>query len=84
MSMNATNAKIERPAGEAVEAVGDVDAVGRRDDREGREQRCTADRVDRHGADERHADRRDVVGLLDLARGDDGHDGQPEELLADA
>ena len=35
-------------------------------------------------ADERHADGRDRIGLLDLPRRDDGHDGEPEELLAGA
>ena len=38
MIRNATKAKIERAAGQPVEAVGEVDAVARRDDREGGEE----------------------------------------------
>ena len=47
----------ERPAGQAVEAVGDVHAVRGGHDREGREQDVEP-RIDRDGADERHRDRR--------------------------
>ena len=44
----------QRPAGQPVEAVGEVHAVGRGDDRE-RGERDVDGRVDRDRADERHA-----------------------------
>ena len=71
----------DRPARQPVEAVGDVDAVGRGDDREGGEHDIDP-RVDRDGADERHRDGGDVIGLLDLPGRDDGDDRQPDQLLA--
>ena len=41
-------------------------------------------RVDRHEPDERHGDRVDRVGVLDLVRRDDRHDDEPQHLLAGA
>ena len=71
----------ERPAGEAVEAVGQVHPVAHGHDREGRE-RDVGPRLDRDRADERDGDRHDVVGVLDLPRREDGHDDLPQDLLA--
>ena len=73
----------ERPAGEPVEAVGDVHAVARGDDREGREE-DVEHRVDVDRADERDRDLVDLVGPLDQERGGEGEDDLPEQLLADA
>ena len=73
----------DRAARQAVEAVGEVHAVGRGDDGE-RPEQDVQPRVDRHGADERHGDGRDGVGLLDLPGGDERDDRQPDELLAGA
>ena len=73
----------DRPARQAVEPVGDVDAVARRDDRERPEQHVEP-RLDGDRADERHRDGRDRVRLLDLPRRDERHDRQPDELLAGA
>ena len=68
----------ERAAGEAVEAVGDVHAVARGDDRERGEEDVDR-RVDGDRADERHRDLVDLVGPLDQERG-----GEREDDLARA
>ena len=73
----------QRAAGEAIEAVGEVHPVRRRDDGERREGDVHP-AVDHHGPDERHRDPVDRVGVLDLERRDDGDDDQPEHLLAGA
>ena len=73
----------ERAAGQPVEAVGDVDAVGRGHDRE-RGEEDVDDRVDRDVADERDPDARDLVRVLDLVRDDQRDDRLPQQLLADA
>ena len=73
----------DRPARQPVEPVGDVDAVGGGHDGE-RPERDVDPRIDRDLAHEWHRDRGDVVRLLDLPGGHEGHDGQPDELLADA
>ena len=73
----------ERAAREAVEAVGDVHRVARGDDRERRDEDVEPGR-DRDGPDERHEQRRDLIGVLDLPGCDPAHDRLPEQLLAAA
>ena len=74
----------ERPAGEAVEAVGDVDAVAGGDDRERGEEDVDR-RVDRGPSPTNGTrDLVDVVGPLDVERGGEREHDLPEELLADA
>ena len=83
ISRYATNAMASVPPGQPVEAVGDVHAVRRRHDRERGEEDVDPG-VDRHRADERHRDRGDLVRLLDLVRGHERDDREPDELLAGA
>ena len=71
-------------AGQAVETVGDVHAVGRGDDGEGREQRRTATARSATRTDEGDRDGGDRVRLLDLPCRDERDDRQPDELLAGA
>ena len=71
----------EGAAGQAVEAVGQVDPVAHGHDGEGREGDVDP-RVDRDRADEGDGDGRDVVGVLDLPRREQGHDDLPQDLLA--
>ena len=73
----------ERAAGESVEAVGDVHAVARGDDREGGEE-DVEHRVDVDRADERNGDLVDLVRPLDQERGGEREHDLPEQLLADA
>ncbi len=69
------------PARQPVEAIGDIDAVGRGDDGERREEDVQP-RLDRQWTVERHRDGGDRVGLLDLVCRDEGDDREPDQLLA--
>ena len=71
------------PPAKPVEAVGEVDAVGRGHDRE-RGEDDERPRLDRDVAQERHRQRSDVVGRLDLVGDEQARGDLPQQLLADA
>ena len=70
----------QRAAGEAVEAVGDVDRVAGGHDGEGGDE-DEGDGMDVHRAEEGHRQLVDLVGVLDLPGRDAGHDRLPQQLL---